>query len=110
MPYHNKVIYSIAGDVSPLLLKVAEWLNFPGSYVVLSELHKFLKENENFKEACKLAVNYGVEKALGFLQSIKRHLVKTCQENKYLMKSLAKIATKSTVRYFAMYGVRKLGS
>lgn len=103
----------------PLLKKVAEWLNIPESYVVLSKLYEFLNKNEKFNEACKLAVNHGVEKALGFLQSIKRHLVEMCQENRDLMKSLAKIATKSTVRYFAFrlstktavkYGVRKVGS
>ena len=105
--------------MSPLLQKVAEWLNIPGSHDVLCELYEFLKKNEKFKEACKLAVNYGVEKALGFLQKIKHHFVKICQENKDLMKSLTKLATKGTVRYFAFglgsktavkYGVRKVGS
>ena len=107
-------IYSITG-VS---------INIPGSYNVLCKFCEDLKNNQKLKEVCKLAVNYGVEKALGFLQITKRHLVETCQENKDLMKPLTKNATKGTIRYFAFglgtpyltavtgfkYGVRKVGS
>ena len=95
--------------------------NIPGSHGMLCKLYEILIKNEKFKEACNLTVNYGVEKALGFLQIMKCHLVETCQENKDPMKSLTKYSTKGTIRYFAFglgtpyltavkYGVRKVGS
>lgn len=109
----------IPGYILPLVQKVAEWLNIQASDVVLRELYEFLKNNEKFKEACKLVVDYGVEKAVGFVQSVQCHLVETCRENKDLMKALIKTATKGTLRYFTFgpgtktavrYGVRKVGS
>ena len=112
-------MHSLAGYSLRFVQKVAEWLNIQASDAALCKLYEFLKNNEKFKEACKLAVDYGVEKAVGFLQSVKRHLVETCQENKDLMKALTKTATKGTLRYFTFglgtkaavkYGVRKVGS
>ena len=112
-------MHSLAGYILPLVQKVAEWLSIQASDAVLRELYEFLKNNEKFKKACKLAFDYGVEKAVGFVQSVQCHLVETCRENKDLMKALTKTATKGTVRYFTFgpgtkiavrYGVRKVGS
>ena len=112
-------MHSLAGSNLPLVQKVAEWLNIQASDAALRELYEFLKTSENFKEACKLSVDYGVEKAVGFLRSLKCHLVETSWENKDLMKALTKTATKGTLRYFTFglgtktavkYGVRKVDS
>lgn len=103
----------------PLLKEVAEWLNSHVSDAALQRLYEFIKENEEFKKVCKVALDYGIKKALSFLQRVKNHLVETCQENKELMKALTKTATKGTFRYFAFdlgakavvkYGVKKVGS
>ena len=96
-------MHSLAGSYLPLVQKLAEWLSIQASDAALHELYEFLKTNENFKEACKLAVDYGVEKAVGFLWSLKCHLVETCWENKDLMKAQTKTATKGTLRCFTFH-------
>ena len=115
----TNVMHSLADYVLPLLKKVTKWLNGDASDVPLHELYKFLEKNEKFKEAIKLSLNWGIEMALSFLQTVKKHVVKVCQENKELMKALTKTATKSIVRHVAFgpgtkaavkYGVTKVGS
>ena len=83
-----------------------------------SSRYEFLKRSEDFKKITEVALNCGIRK--GFLaERVNQHLVKTCQENKELMKVLTKTATKSIVRHHEFvfgiktvvkHGMAKVGS
>ena len=114
-------MYSLIGNVvKPLLQTVAGWLNIHApEAAVLLKLSEFLEQNEQFREACRVADYYGMKEGLIFLNRVKHHVVGVCRENKNLMKALTTMAAKSTVRYVASdvgtkaavkYGVAKVGS